>query len=994
MRLDANKLSSAVRVALSLSMATAAGSVGSAYAQTAATNNTDQKSQSLETIVVTGSNIRRVDIETANPVVTVDHAQIEQSGKLTLGDILQDLPAVMGPQTNPQVNNGGGGGSSTAALRGLGARRTLVLVDGHRVNVTAFGGNVDINSIPINMIERVEVLTTGASSVYGSDAVAGVVNFITRQNYQGAEFSTDYGISDKDDGERKGYHFMFGQTTDKGSIVAGVDYNKQDAIVEGNRKFSSVASSLSSDHHGHPVGSAGGSATGQFGNITLPVALRGQFNCSGTTAVARTAGTDGSSLADYHCFGQADKYNYAAVNYAVTPQERTNVFVTGTYHLTDKVDAYMTAYHNKTSSAFDLAPDPVTTGGGVVVSAQNYYNPFGVEFSSTSGNTFGFRAIPLGLRGAQTGSNNDQFDAGFKGSFNIADRDWNWDFGFDYGHSSFTSTILGLEDNSVLNPAFGPSFLNPATGKVTCGQPGAIVDNCIAANPFNVNDPNTIQALKNSLINPLSTGYSQEKVARLDLNGGLFDLPAGTTQLAIGGSYRKEYIHGIADPDLQTQAASSYQCAAGSQCISSLQGGYNVKEAYAELFIPILKDVPFANALNVTLGDRWSKYSDFGSTNNAKISVEWRPIDDLLLRGNAAEIFRAPTTFEIFGGATSIADKLGNDPCNHYTGVGVAPGSGPALACAGVPTDGTFVNQDVAQNLQTALIGSGANFAGLPISAEHGRTFDFGFVYDPHWLPGFSVNVDVWRIYINDTIAALGVQSTLNLCYAGDLIFCPLIHRFTQGGSAGEIDPNTIDPTGNLGRTDTKGVDFGANYRLPETSFGKFAVGVNATYLAQYDNQSAPGTSANQVTHDAGKFLPFGSAGAAACPLPNGGICLFPRWRAQAHLNWSLGAFDASIRTRFIDKFSMGSADLTQGVTPAGPNLPGLVLHYGSTVYSDMTVGYNLEALNTRFDVGVDNIMDKQPPLLYANNTLNANSDPSDFDFVGRYYFARVTVKF
>jgi outer membrane receptor protein involved in Fe transport len=668
------------------------------------------------------------------------------------------------------------------------------------------------------------------------------------------------------------------------------------------------------------------------------------------------------------------------------------VFVTGTYHLTDKVDAYMTAYHNKTSSAFDLAPLPVSSAGGATVSAENYYNPFGVDFSSVAGNKFAFRALPLGLRGGQNGSNNDQFDAGFKGSFNIMDRDWNWDAGFDYGHSSFVTQILGLANLSLLAPSFGPSFLDPATGQVTCGQPGAPIANCIAANPFDVNNPNTIQALKNSLFSPLSTGYTQEKIARLDLNGGLFDLPAGTTQLAIGGSYRKEYIHGIADPALQTQAANSYQCSAGSQCVSSLQGGYNVKDAYAELFIPILKDVPFANALNVTIGDRWSKYSNFGSTNNAKISVEWRPIDDLLLRGNAAEVFRAPTVTEVFGSPASVADKLGSDPCNHFTG---APaGSGPALACAGVPTDGTFVNQDVAQNVQTSVIGSGSTFANFPLGPEHGRTFDFGFVYDPHWLPGFSVNVDVWRIYINDTIAVLGIQSTINLCYGGALTYCPLIHRFTQGGSIGEIAPTTIDPTGNLGRTDTKGVDFGANYRLPETSFGKFAVGVNATYLAQYDNQSAPGIAANQVTNDAGKFLPFGSPGAAACPVPNGAVCLFPRWRAQAHLNWSLGAFDASLRTRFIDKFSMGSGDLTQGVSPAGAAFPGLVLHYGSTVYNDLTLGYNIEPLNTRIDLGVDNVSNKQPPLLYANNTLNANSDPSDFDFVGRYYFARMTVKF
>src|SRR5207344_2361612 len=220
MRFDPNKLSSAVRLALSLGGAALASAPAVTRAQAAADNGTDQKSQSLETIVVTGSNIRRVDIETANPVVTIDKAAIQQSGKLTLGDLVQDLPASTGPVMNPRVNNGGGTGASNVSLRGLGSARTLVLVNGHRIN------NADVNSIPSNAVERIEVLTDGASSVYGSDAVGGVVNFILRSNYQGAEFSADYGISDRDDGQRQGYHFVFGQTTDKGSIMAGVDYNK------------------------------------------------------------------------------------------------------------------------------------------------------------------------------------------------------------------------------------------------------------------------------------------------------------------------------------------------------------------------------------------------------------------------------------------------------------------------------------------------------------------------------------------------------------------------------------------------------------------------------------------------------------------------------------------------------------------------------------------------------------------------------------------------
>ena len=199
MRLDANKLSSAVRLALSLGVAATAGTLGTAQAQTA--SSTTDQSQSLETIVVTGSNIRRVDIETANPVVTIDRAAIQASGKVNLGDLVQDLPSIAGNAATPQVNNGGTG-TAGVSLRGLGSNRTLLLINGHRIPFQL----QDLNLLPVSIVERIEVLNNGASAVYGSDAIAGVVNIITRANYQGAEFGADYGITDQDDGERKAVH--------------------------------------------------------------------------------------------------------------------------------------------------------------------------------------------------------------------------------------------------------------------------------------------------------------------------------------------------------------------------------------------------------------------------------------------------------------------------------------------------------------------------------------------------------------------------------------------------------------------------------------------------------------------------------------------------------------------------------------------------------------------------------------------------------------------
>jgi outer membrane receptor protein involved in Fe transport len=1006
MKLGVKKLSSAVQLALSLGTVIAVGASSTAFAQDQSTqpqSNTSpaapaQKASTLQTVVVTGSHIRRVDLETASPVVTIDRAAIQASGKLTLGDLVQDLPAVTGGNTNPQVNNSGGTGASSIGLRGLGPNRTLVLVDGHRVL------NSDPNSIPAAMIDHIDVLTTGASSVYGSDAVGGVVNFILRKDYQGAEFSTNFGQSDHNDGEQQGYTFTFGQTSDKGSIMGGVDYNKTDGVEAGARSFSKNSVTRSGTNglgpSARPVTTfIGGSATSPNGHIQLAGAPDNFQTAFGSTLgcgfLAHNAGTtDTLSPASYHCFQNSgpntDKYNFATVNLILTPQERTNAFLMGTYNISDHVSAYMDLYVDKTSSNAALAPDPVTTGGGLVVSAQNAFNPFGVEFSN-AGNSLGVRTTSLGLREQFFGTTTGQVHTGFKGDFPIGNQTWQWDVGLDYGHSTQTESTTGLVNLNILNQEAGPSFIG-AGGVAQCGTAATPITGCIPFNPFNIFTPQSVAALQAASAPGLVQDLNQEKIWHADFNGGVFDLPAGTVNLAVGADYRQEYEHTQVD-GLLTLNPDTGTCTLGSQCTSGLQGGYNVKEVYAEAFIPILNDLPFVKSLNVDIGDRYSKFSAFGTTNNLKFAVEYKPFDDLLLRGTLAEVFRAPSLAEVFGAPSSSAYRISSDPCTNYTG-----GGNPA--CVNVPTNGTFINQLVAQNLQGNGIVSGSAFANFPIKPEQGKTFDFGAVYSPSWAPGLSSTVDFWHLYLNNVITTVGVQSELDLCSAGNTTFCQFIQRFPSGPNQGQLSNGTLQPTGNLGTTSTGGVDFSLNYKLPEFSFGKFSVGLNATYLKYFNEQTAPGTAGNVTYNDAGHFMPFGSAQAAACPGASGN-CLFPRWKGQGYVNWQLGNWDASWRLRYIGRFQMGSKSPSQDVHPDGScyygsycTVQGAVLKYGATVYNDVSLGYNIEPLNTRVEFGVNNLFDKQPPLLYANNTLNANTDPSDFDLLGRYFFGRVTVKF
>ncbi|MEO9079310.1 MAG: TonB-dependent receptor [Rhodanobacter sp.] len=929
-----------------------------------------------------------MDLETSNPVVTVSAAEIQATGKLTLGDVLQNLPAVTGGLLTPTVNNHNAPGAVPAGrtligLRGLGSNRSLLLVDGQRIL------NADLNTIPTAAIDRIEVLTDGASSVYGSDAIGGVINVILKSNYQGVEVSTNYGISDRGDGARRGGSFVFGQTGDKGSLLAGLSYNKMDMVLQGNRKFSENALSLTADSPDGPIYAVkGGSSNGRFGNIRVPRNIAAKFGCASKTQLAANhdAVVSGKAVlgaGDFHCFGNDDRYNYATLQALVAPQERLNGFFNGTYHVSDHVDAYMTMYANKSTASLQLAPANYSVSAAQPVSKDSYYNPFGVDFTGDNGNSVRFRETASGPRRSSASQNTTQLHAGLKGSLEILDKDWTWDAGLNYGYYTYSSSSTGSPSGSLLAPGVGPSFLN-GSGVVQCGTPGAPIslDSCTPFNPFSGESASTTAALQKANTATLTKQWTLQRQFHLDISGGLFDLPGGTVQLAAGLNYRNEYTNNTIPAEQLTDPLTGVCPGAG--CASALRGSDNVKEVYAELFIPVLQDMPFAKSLNVTLGDRYSKYNLAGSTNNWKVGVEWRPINELLLRGTVATVFRAPSIADIFSLPASSTSSLSSDPCDGATVANPA--------CQYVPLDGSFRNSTVAQHGQGGGLFSGAKYLNFPLKPEHGKSFDFGAVYSPEFAPGLSLSMDYWRIYLNDTITIPGEQTVLDLCYNGLSAYCPLIQRTSGGGSVGQI-LRVYLPTTNLGRLDVKGTDFSSSYRVPEFGFGQFNLFANVTYMTQYQVQIAPGTAANRVFQGAGAMGGLGSGLQSACPDNIGGLCFFPRWTTQAGVNWLAGGWDASWHVRVIDKFEMGSKNLSQQST-AYPGRPGVVFHYGTRVYNDISLGYNIKPLNTKVAFGVNNLFDKQPPLLYANNSLNANTDPADFDVVGRYFWGRVTVAF
>ncbi|MGH8156198.1 MAG: TonB-dependent receptor domain-containing protein, partial [Rhodanobacteraceae bacterium] len=768
-------------------------------------------------------------------MVTVSAEQIKATGDLTIGDVIKNLPSVTGDVVTSNIDNGGGRGRTAVGLRGLGPARTLVLVNGQRII------NDDLNVIPAAAIQRVEVMTTGASSVYGSDAIGGVINIILKSNYQGAQVQLNTGISSHGDGQRHGFSFMFGQTSDKGSIVAGIDYNKTDAIAQLSRKFSSQTLSYAGSTNTPVHTVLGGSSFTPRSVTFLSKDLQSKFGF-GCGRVTLNTSAEGQSApvtgADFHCTNAEDQFSYSPYRPLTQPQERTDVFVNGTYHLSPNVDAFMTVLHNKTSSSFTLGPPVWGTIVGTDVSQYSYYNPFGVEFSPSSGNPLLSRLTTIGNRVTPISRSQDDVMMGLRGFLTVFGHDWQWDVGFDYGHLSSINKPEGLPVLAKLNPGLGPSMLDPATGQVVCvGTPGDLstaISGCTPWDTFNLNNPASLAVVQaaGTTAEGISNTLSQERIKYADINGGIVDLPAGTMSFAFGGSYRTEYLNSEVGSGLLSDDFGG--CPLSSQCTQPVRGGYSVKEVYGELFVPLLKDFPGIQSLSVDLNDRYSKYSDFGSTSNWHIGVQYHPIEDVLLRGNVSEVFRAPTIGDIFGGLGIGGTTLNGDPCDHITS--------PNPACVGVPTDGSFVDLAVAGHAQTNTLGSGSALAGFPLGPEQGKSFDFGIVWSPKFVPGrLSVAADWWRIYLNNNITGVSANTVLTACFNGLTQFCPLIDRF----GADTPNPGQIReiraPTVNLGRIDVEGVDFNVSYLLPRFSFGQFDVTFNSTYMTQYKQQTAPG---------------------------------------------------------------------------------------------------------------------------------------------------------
>ncbi|WP_419571053.1 TonB-dependent receptor plug domain-containing protein [Rheinheimera sp.] len=933
-----NKLSNAVRLAVAFGAASSAVFAGTVAAQ----ESTEAKS--VERIEVTGSRIKRTDLETSSPILVIDRESIATAGKVSIGDILQQIPAA-GAALNTAFNNGGNG-STNMDLRNLGAQRLLVLVNGRRW-ISALNSTVDLNTIPTSAIERVEVLKDGASALYGSDAIAGVVNIITRKDFEGLELSTYAGENASEgDGRQYTAEMTLGTASEKSGILFNMSHTTQQPIWAGDREVSANGTSSTTLNTRLQVSESTLNAANQatMRSLYTPNAA-GRYNLMTLEGTGTDVGLDKFRARN----STTDAYNYAPDNYLVTPQNRNSFYVQGFYDINDNLRFVTDFVFTNRKSAQELAPMPVTLGAAfgaaasrVDIHADNIYNPFGETLYGdasraraagyTSYNPYALqrRMVEAGPRNYAQNDTTYRGMVGFEGT--IGDTSWAWDAHYIYGQNSADEKTTGLLNLTRINQALGANC--------------TAATNCVPLNLFG--GPGTITAdmLDYITFDSIASSGSELKDYAFNTNGELFELPAGAVGLAIGLERREEF--GFDNPDPLTVTGES----SGNQR-DATAGGFRLDEAYLELSIPILENLLISPAV------RFSDHSSFGNNSTAKVGAEFRPMDDLLVRATWAEGYRAPSLSDLFAGNADSFPSL-TDPCN----------GGPTAAtpgCVGVPTTYSQANTQIRITQQ-----SDPN-----LKPEESESKTLGFVYNPSWLEGAELTVDWYDIQVDNAIARVGAARILNECAADAT--SPLCSRIDR-----DVNGNVVDLRNGLENQSSykvSGIDTYVAYRLPETEYGIFKVSLDAAY-----------TSTNELTTVDGPDERIGRQ------LGDGG---FPRWKGTFNVDWMLGDWDAHFTTRYVHHMNnLYSVDGTYefydsiGATTGRFRtdvIPSYVIH-------DVSVGYSISEYNAKVTLGIENLFAKEPVREFENNDYapsTNNFSVTEYDVnMDRFVYLRGTIKF
>ncbi|HEY6454190.1 MAG TPA: TonB-dependent receptor [Steroidobacteraceae bacterium] len=937
----------------------------------------------LQGVIVTGSRIARRDYESNVPIVTVGSAAIKQTGEVSLEMALQQLPQFMPDMnaTDPLLSNGG---RAQVDLRGLGANRTLVLLDGRRMQPSDPTGVIDLNTIPSTMIESVEIISGGASAVYGSDAVAGVVNFKTRDHFQGIEVDGQWGETTRSDARQEQIAVtMGGDLNDgRGNAIISLNFMKRDLIRENSRPFFANANpqavlptgSFTVDPTNLPTQGAVNAAFAQYGvapGTVLNTRSLG-FNDYGNGAPITLFPLTGP-IVNY--LGPGKPYiletptslTSAAGQYIslVQPLDRYDVYGKMNYKLTDHVQAYSQFYFAQN--------DVATTAGPTTLTAQiSPTNPFvpaallPILASRPNPNapfTFTQTAGEFGMRSFSYRYSTYQLLTGVKGDFDLFRSGWNWDVYASYGTTTDIFATSSSTDQNVVN-------------QLTLAADGGASQGC-AFNPFGFNNAITqtfkLSAGCTKLLERQpkdETDLSQKNIVA-ELGGPVAHLPAGDIQISATAEYRG-YGY-VFEPDA---LEFSELAQGGTNFAVYTNASDSVRETSLEAELPILKDMRFAKVLNIDVAGRYSDYKSTGGTTTYKADMEWAPVSPLHFRGGYERALRAPNPAELYGAATQVQTTVGSpptagDPCDVRTAVR----NGPNAAALRALCIATGVPAALADSYEFTRTTTGAETVGnANVKPELANTFTIGGVWSQE-LGRLSVrtSLDWYDIQINQAISTIPLQTVINSCYnlnggnptySADNFYCKLTGRNLTDGTIS----NVLLANQNVGGFRTKGFDLEADLRYP-LPVGTLLFNGTLNYAYEWQVQLLPDTPWQNVD---GEVVPTVSV---LQPLT-------PKLRGLFRPSYQIGRFRLGVRIQYIGSM----VDPTFLTNPATA-LPGVPAY----VYYGLDGNYQFRKIPLSLRFGIDNLANKGPPEVRGTPSVTS---PTTYDTIGRRFYIGGTLSF
>lgn len=956
----------------SLTAAAVAASLGFPALAIAQDAQTDVNAEEeVERIQVTGSRINRTDMENASPVSVISRADIESTGFDNLGQVLNTMNQADALGLTQATNStNGNDGTQTISLRGLGSSRTLILVDGRRW-LALGGGQVDISQIPLAVVERIEVLADGASAVYGSDAIAGVINIITRDNFDGMEFNAGYSIYGEEDGESYNYGLSMGTSGKRSSVFFNINRVEQKKIMAGDREISKYPVAFVPDAYGSAF-----PPYGLFSTSDGLVTLDPNNEIEGLDPNDR-------SPDDFVPFSNERRYNFAPDNYLFTPSSRLSAFTKAHYDITDDIRAIGQFTYNQRKSVTQIAAVPLTMGFSgpqwdIPISADSIYNPFGEQINAS-----GFRSNPIGPRTTIQDYDTYFGTVGLEGSFEAADRYFNWDVTYSRGESSRPEIGENFVNLSNLRNALGPSFEN-ADGEIVCGTPGDVVSGCVPLNLFN-----GVTGFTDEMADYV--GYTQNNIANTgarilaaNISGDLFELPAGMLSFAAGYEERTNAFS--YQPDALVSSGNS-----SSNFTEPTSGEQTAEEMYLELAVPVLRDLAFAEALDFSLAWRGSDFTNNGLVGSDPVKAEfdndsykfgftWNVTSDFMLRGNASSTFRAPSVSDLYSGGVESFPQA-TDPCTNATFAGNPYGDLTAEQQQRCMDQGVPAGGAPQATSQINSLGGGNPF----LQPEEGDTRTLGFVYSPSFLEDFDMTLDYWNIELEDALSSRSVTSILQGCILdGDQTDCQFIQRNEATGEVSRVRTASF----NLATIEVTGYDASFNYRHDLGDFGQLMASLKTTYT---DEAKATTGALSEAEDEVGN-----ASGLFGGPTY--------KWRSNFALDWVYGDLTVNWTMRhtsdvtescsgLANLYEAGLSEVPLCTNPNATNADGEPAPFnkiGSVVYHDVSADYELP-WEASVRVGVRNLFDKQPP--YAFNAF-ANSYLQTYDIPGGVFFMNYEQRF